>query len=103
MKKLIWGSIYLTLAGSIWGGMFVTVRVAVTVIPPVPLVWLRYLTAALALYLIGCLRGVSWRVARRDWKLLFLIGLIGQTLSIVTQETGTMLTSVAKPPAFDAA
>ena len=32
MKKLIWGSIYLTLAGSIWGGMFVTVRVAVTVI-----------------------------------------------------------------------
>ena len=107
MRELIWGAMYLALSGSIWGGMFVTVRVAVTVIPPVPLVWLRYLTAALALYLIGCLRGVSWRVARRDWKLLFLIGLIGQTLSIVTQETGTMLTSAqtgsiitAASPAF---
>ena len=107
MRKLLWGSFYLALAGSIWGGMFITVRVAVTVIPPVPLVWLRYLTAALALYTLGIFRRVSWRIERRDWKLLFLVGLIGQTLSIVTQETGTMLTSAqtgsiitAASPAF---
>ncbi len=107
MKNLLWGSFYLTVAASIWGAMFITVRVAVEVIPPVPLVWLRYLTAAVALYVVGRLRHVSWRVKRRDWKLLLFIGFIGQTLSIVTQETGTMLTSAqtgsiitAATPAF---
>ncbi len=46
-------SLYLSLAASIWGGMFVVVRVAVEVIPPVPLVWLRYLTAIFAIFAFG--------------------------------------------------
>ncbi len=106
-KKLILGAIYLSLAASIWGGMFIAVRVAVQVIPPIPLVWMRYLTAIVVLYLLGCFTGVSWKVSRRDWKMLFLIGLTGQTISIVTQETGTWLTSAqmgsiitAASPAF---
>lgn len=31
--------------GSIWGAMFIAVRWSVFVIPPVPLVWMRYGTA----------------------------------------------------------
>lgn len=108
MVRSTWrGAAYLSLAASIWGGMFVMVRVATSVIPPVPLVWLRYLTAAVAIFLFGVARGVSWHVSAKDWRLVFLIGLMGQTISIVTQETGTMMTSAqmgsiitAATPAF---
>ncbi len=107
MKHWLLGAFYLSLASAIWGGMFIAVRLSVAVIPPVQLVWLRYVTAAGALFVLGRMMRVSWKVARKDWKLVFLVGLIGQTLSIVTQETGTMLTSAqtgsiitASTPAF---
>lgn len=108
MARSTWrGAVYLSLAASIWGGMFVMVRVATSVIPPVPLVWLRYLTAVFAIFAFGVWRGVSWRVSGKDWPLIVLIGLTGQTISIVTQETGTMMTSAqmgsiitAATPAF---
>lgn len=31
----------------------------------------------------------SWKIERKDWKNLLLAALTGQTLSIVTQESGT--------------
>lgn len=87
--------------------MFIAVRLAVPVIAPVPLVFLRYLTALVVLFAVGRSVYVNWHVERKYWKLLFLVGLIGQALSIVTQETGTMLTSAqmgsvitASTPAF---
>ncbi|WP_348635904.1 EamA family transporter [Paenibacillus sp. PvR133] len=49
--------------------------------------------ALLALLIIGVITKQSWRVAKRDWLLIILIGLIGNTISIVTQEVGTMLSS----------
>ena len=101
------GALYLSVAASIWGGMFVIVRIAIAVIPPVPLVWLRYVAALLVLSSIGWQQGVSWKIRRRDWKLIFFIGLLGNTISIVTQEAGTMLSSAqmgsiitAATPAF---
>lgn len=107
VRSTVRGAAYLSLAASIWGGMFVMVRVATPVIPPVPLVWLRYLTAVFAIFAFGVWRGVSWRVAPKDWRLVFFIGLMGQTISIVTQEAGTMMTSAqmgsiitAATPAF---
>lgn len=33
------------------------------------------------------------RIEKRDWLLIFIIGLVGNTISIVTQEVGTMLTN----------
>lgn len=82
-------------------------RVAVQVIPPVPLVWLRYVTAMGTLFIFGQLAHVSWKIKKEHWKLLAGVGLIGYTFSIVTQETGTMLTSAqtgsivtASTPAF---
>ncbi|MDQ0217909.1 drug/metabolite transporter (DMT)-like permease [Peribacillus cavernae] len=53
MKNTWLGSIYLALAASIWGGMYVVVKVVVSVIPPLELVWMRYLVAILALLIIG--------------------------------------------------
>ena len=107
MKKLLLGALYLSLAASIWGGMFVVVKVVIAVIPPVQLVWLRYVTALVVLYFLGRSMKISWKIRRKDWKKLFLIGFVGNTISIVTQETGTMLSSAqmgsiitAATPAF---
>ncbi|MED4754786.1 DMT family transporter [Brevibacillus choshinensis] len=93
MKNTLIGSIYLSVAASIWGGMYVVVKVVVDIVPPLELVWLRYVIALLALLIIGALTKQSWRVAKRDWLIIILIGLIGNTISIVTQEVGTMLSS----------
>lgn len=107
MRNLLLGSFFLSLAGSIWGGMFIAVRLSIFVIPPVPLVWMRYGTALIALVVMMLVVRSSWYIAPQDRKLLLLSAFLGQTLSIVTQETGTMLTSAqtgsvitAATPAF---
>ncbi|MCY8239538.1 DMT family transporter [Bacillus inaquosorum] len=93
MKNTLLGSIYLALAASIWGGMYVVVKVVVSVIPPLELVWMRYAVAILALLIIGLVKRLSWRIHRRDLLLIIAIGIIGNTISMVTQEVGTNLSS----------
>ncbi|MFJ6264682.1 DMT family transporter [Lysinibacillus xylanilyticus] len=107
MKKTLLGSLYLSLAASIWGGMYVVVKVVVDTVPPIELVWLRYMIAIIALFIIGIITKQSWRIDKRDWLLIFMIGLIGNTISIVAQEIGTMLSTAqmgaiitATTPAF---
>lgn len=93
MKNTILGSIYLALASSIWGGMYVVVKIVVSVIPPLELVWMRYLVAIVALLVIGLITRQKWRIEKRHFLIIIAIGIIGNALSIVTQETGTMLSS----------
>ncbi|MCY9111859.1 DMT family transporter [Bacillus atrophaeus] len=93
MKNTLLGSIYLALAASIWGGMYVVVKVVVSVIPPLELVWMRYLVAFAVLLIIGLVKKLSWRIHRRDILLIITIGIIGNTISIVMQEVGTNLSS----------
>ncbi|AXN38065.1 EamA family transporter [Peribacillus butanolivorans] len=93
MKNTLLGSLYLSLAASIWGGMYVVVKVVVDSVPPLELVWFRYVIAIVALIIIGVVTKQSWRIEKRDWLLIFMIGLIGNTISIVTQEIGTMLST----------
>ncbi|WP_295630749.1 DMT family transporter [uncultured Mitsuokella sp.] len=107
MRNLLLGSFFLSLAGSIWGGMFIAVRLSIFTIPPVPLVWMRYGTALVALIFLMLVTHSPWHIERKDWKLLIASALTGQVASIVTQETGTMLTSAqtgsvitAATPAF---
>ncbi|AGK97580.1 DMT family transporter [Clostridium pasteurianum] len=93
MKNTILGSIYLALAASIWGGMYVVVKIVVSVIPPLELVWMRYLVAIVALLAIGLITRQKWRIDKRHFLIIIAIGIIGNAISIVTQETGTMLSS----------
>ena len=37
MPNRVLGGIFLTIAASIWGGMFVAVKLVVDIIPPIPL------------------------------------------------------------------
>lgn len=107
MRNLIIGAIFLSLAASIWSAMYVVVKVVVEVVPPLELVWMRYLIAVIALGIIGIMMRQSWKIAKKDWLIIFLVGLIGNTISIVTQEMGTMLSTAqmgaiitATTPAF---
>lgn len=93
MKNTLLGSLYLSLAASIWGGMYVVVKYVVDVVPPLELVWIRYVIAVIALLLIGIITRQSWRIEKRDILLIVMIGVIGNTISIVTQEIGTMLST----------
>lgn len=93
MKNTLLGSLYLTLASMIWGGMYVVVKIVVSVIPPLELVWMRYLVAIVALLVIGFITRQNWRIEKRYFILIVAIGLIGNTISIVAQETGTMLST----------
>lgn len=107
MKNTLLGSLYLILASSIWGGMYVVVKVVVAVILPLELVWLRYLIAILTLLLIGFVTKQKWRIEKRFIWIIVAIGIIGNAISIVAQETGTMLSTAqmgaiitASTPAF---
>lgn len=93
MKNTLLGSIYLVLASSIWGGMYVVVKIVVSVIPPLELVWMRYLVAIVALLVIGFITRQKWRIEKRYFLIIIAIGIIGNAISIVAQETGTMLSS----------
>ncbi|RST60429.1 DMT family transporter [Siminovitchia terrae] len=93
MKNTLLGSLYLILASSIWGGMYVVVKVLVSVIPPLELVWLRYLVAIVTLLIIGFITKQKWRLEKRYFLIIIAIGIIGYAISIVTQETGTMLST----------
>ncbi|MGN7942280.1 EamA family transporter [Virgibacillus sp. 6R] len=93
MKNTLIGSLFLILASSIWGGMYVVVKILVAVIPPLELVWMRYLIAFIALVIIGIVTKQNWKIKKQHFGLIIAIAIIGYVISIVTQETGTMLSS----------
>ena len=92
MKKYL-GPAYLTLAASLWGGVYVVSKVVLDVLPALELIWLRYVLALIALGLFGLVTGESWRLPRKSLPLIGLIGLIGYFLSIWAQFAGTHLSS----------
>lgn len=103
----MWGGIFLASAASIWGGMYVVSKVVLEVIPPVSLVWLRYVLAVAGLFAMGQRQRVSWRVPRRQWLLIGAIGIVGYVVSIWAQFLGTALSTAqmgsvitAATPAF---
>lgn len=76
LKKYV-GSIYLASAATIWGSMYVISKVVLTVIPPLELVWLRYIAALISLVIISALTRQSWHIQRRHFPLIIAIGVIG--------------------------
>jgi len=92
MKKVYQGAIYLSLAASIWGGMYVASKYALDIIPPFTLVFFRYLLAGTILIWICRAKQVPL-ISVKDKKLLFQIGFVGYFLSIAAQFIGTKLSS----------
>ena len=94
MKQTILGAIYLSLVASIWGGMYVVSKYVLDFIPPLTLVWLRFIIAFVVLYGILKLAEKSKRKSnhsQKDWLLFAWIGFIGYFISITCQFIGTKL------------
>ena len=95
MKQGLLGALCLSLAASLWGGMYVVSKYVLDYIPPLTLVWLRYLIAFIVLFAI--LKAVQIKsktretIKKRDWFLLGWIGFIGYFVSISFQFIGTKL------------
>lgn len=94
MKPNILGALCLTLAASIWGGMYVVSKYVLDFVPPFTLMWLRYLIGFSILYLILKFtqkKKQSVNLNKKDWLLLLWIGFIGYFVSIACQFVGTKL------------
>ncbi|ATW26348.1 DMT family transporter [Candidatus Formimonas warabiya] len=86
------GALYLSAAASIWGGMYVTSKYALDLIPPFTLLFIRYFLASLVLVL-WCRRSQVEIIPREDKWTLFQMGLFGNFLSIAAQFIGTKFSS----------
>ncbi|MFQ6337254.1 DMT family transporter [Bacillus sp. AF62] len=95
MKQTILGAIYLSLAASIWGGMYVVSKYVLDFIPPLTLLWLRFIIAFVVLYGILKLAEKKQKkkvtIRKKDWLLFAWIGFIGYFISITCQFIGTKL------------
>ncbi|ANB59835.1 DMT family transporter [Anoxybacteroides amylolyticum] len=89
MRQTFFGSLYLSLAAGIWGGMYVISKYVLDYIPPFTLVWLRYAVAFFVLWMILRVQRVSVPKEKQEWKLIIWIGIIGYVLSISLQFVGT--------------
>lgn len=86
------GALYLTIAASIWGGMYVVSKYVLDYIPPLTLLVMRLAIAGVLLGTIMAVRG-EWRVTPRHRWLLAALGLIGFTMSLGFQFWGTKLST----------
>jgi drug/metabolite transporter (DMT)-like permease len=93
MIKNYLGPIYLTVAASVWGGMYVVSKIVLAIVQPLELVWLRYVVALVTLVIMGVATRQSWQIQRRDIPLIVSIGMIGYFVSIWSQFAGTQLSS----------
>lgn len=95
MKQSLLGAVCLSLAASLWGGMYVVSKYVLDFIPPLTLVWLRYVVAFVVLYAIlktiQVKRKTRETIQKKDWLLLGWIGFIGYFVSIAFQFIGTKL------------
>ena len=92
-SKRVLGSIELSIAAIIWGAMFVVVKIIVDEVHPIQLVWLEYLISLVFLIGYSVIKGEKWHINWPDLKLIFWIGIIGNTISLVAQEMGTGLSN----------
>lgn len=94
-KQNLLGAICLSLAASIWGGMYVVSKYVMEFIPPLTLLWLRYIIAFVLLFVI--LKAVQRKnkktevIKKKDWLLVVWIGFIGYFVSVAFQFIGTKL------------
>ena len=93
MLKNYLGPIYLTLAASIWGGMYVVSKMVLAFVSPLELIWLRYVVALFTLVMISFATRQCWHIHKKDIPLVIAIGLIGYFISIWAQFSGTQLSS----------
>ncbi|MGG0240048.1 DMT family transporter [Bacillus rhizoplanae] len=95
MKHSLFGAFCLSFAASIWGGMYVVSKYVLDFVPPLTLVWLRFVIAFAILFMILQITQQKQKtkipIKKKDWLLFAWIGFIGYFVSITFQFIGTKL------------
>lgn len=81
-------------ATAIWGGMYVVSKAVMAVIPPFSLIFLRLTLGILTLALVLFLRRPR-KITARQFRDIFLAGLVGYGISLGFQFVGTDLSTAA--------
>lgn len=80
---------YLILTTSIWGSLYVVTRIALETVPPITLLFFRYITASVALYILARHGGKLVRIKPEHRGTLVFIGAVAYFLSVGAQILGT--------------
>ncbi|MCI0184392.1 hypothetical protein MM817_02689 [Acidibacillus sp. S0AB] len=87
------GALYMALAASIWGGMYVVSKIILATVQPMELVWMRYVVALITLAVCIIVTKQSWKIGWSHVPLVIAVGIVGYALSIWTQFLGTKLST----------
>ena len=82
--------LYLTLTTCLWGSIYVVSKAIMDDIPPITLMFFRYLIASATLLVILRFRPKQ-KIERCDYKYIFFVGFFGYFISIGAQLSGTRL------------
>lgn len=93
-KNFLKGSLALSMAAAIWGGMYVISKIVLGYIQPWLLLEMRFIISLFVLGFITWWKGL-WKIHRQDVFNMAMIGLVGYTGSIGMQFVGTNLSSAA--------
>lgn len=93
MNSRYLGGLYMAIAASIWGGMYVVSKIVLETVQPMELVWLRYVVALITLAICIVATKQSWKISWRHVPLVAAVGIVGYAVSIWAQFLGTKLST----------
>lgn len=88
-KKLI-ALIFLILTASMWGISFISIKISLTVFPPMNLAFYRYLLAAALLYPIIKKTAPNEKLQKKDFPMMAVAGILGITLYFFFENNGIL-------------
>ncbi len=89
------GVAYLAAAAALWGGMYVVSSWALTQVPLLALLWLRYAVALCSLGIYGLAARRSFALRRSQLRLATIMGVVGLGIAAIAQLGGTVLAGAA--------
>jgi drug/metabolite transporter (DMT)-like permease len=94
IKKQRFAYLYLTITASAWGSLYVASKFVLNQVPAFTLLFLRYLLAGTVLLMV-LLKKQPEKIAKEDYKYIFLIGFGGYFLSVGAQLLGTKMANAS--------
>lgn len=94
MNKKLLGYLYVIITMATWGSVYVVSKFMLGSVPPFTLLLLRYIVAAVVLYIIMMKKGLS-KVDPHDYKYILFIGFIGYFIGVGAQFVGTQLSNAS--------
>lgn len=94
MNQKLLGYLYVIITMSAWGSTYVVSKFILGSVPPFTLLLLRYIVAAVVLYIIMMKKGLS-KIERQDYKYIFIIGFVGYFIGVGAQFVGTQLSNAS--------